>query len=164
MKTSLFFKAAMLLLLAAGFLTGCDKHEKPATPEPPAEITGEQVIARFRHYFYEPDGQVRANKLPGFSAKEWAVCAEYSARPLEVFNDITGLDAQFTDRYDYTFRSSDGECTMRIVGVDQLREDQVYAVLYVEIAECPEIGKVNIITKEYFEEHDLSMSGVPVIL
>lgn len=154
----------MLLLLATGFLTGCDKHEKPAMPEPPAEVTGEQAIARFRNYFYEPDGQVRANKLPSFSVKEWAVCAEYSARPLEVFNDITGLDAQFTDRYDYTFRSSDGECTMRIVGVDQPREDQVYAVLYVEIAECPEIGKVNIVTKEYFKDDNPSMSGVPVIL
>lgn len=57
------------------------------------------------------------------------------------------------------FRSSDGECTMRIVGVDQPREDQVYAVLYVEIAECPEISKVNILTMEYS-----SIFGAPVIL
>lgn len=149
----------MLLLLAVGFLTGCDKHEKPAMPEPPAEVTGEQVIARFRNYFYEPDGQVRANKLPNFSLKEWGVCAEYSARPLEVFNDITGLDAQLTDGYDYTFRSSDGECTMRILGVDQPREDQVYAVLYVEIAECPEIGKVYIVTTEYS-----SIFGAPAMV
>lgn len=92
---------------------------------------------------------MRANKLPSLSLKEWVVCAEYSARPLEVFNDITGLDAQFTDRYDYTFRSSDGKCTMRIAGIDQPREDQVYAILYVEIAKCPEISKANFLTMEY---------------
>lgn len=49
----------MLLLLTVGFLTGCDKHEKPAMPEPPAEVTGEQVIARFRNYFYEPESGAR---------------------------------------------------------------------------------------------------------
>lgn len=102
---------------------------------------------------------MHANKLPSLSLKEWVVCAEYSARPLEVFNDITGLDAQFTDRYDYTSRSADGKCTMRIAGIDQPREDQVYAVLYVEITECPEISKANFLTMEYS-----SIFGAPVIL
>lgn len=156
----------MLLLLAAGSLTGCDDQEKTETPEPPApaEVTGEQATARFKSYFYEQDGRVRANKMVRFSEKEWAVAIENPGRPLEVFTDITGLDAPLTSTYDYTCRSSDGNCTLRIVGVDQPRADQVYAVMYVEIEACQDIGRINILTLDYYEDPNIRFSGPPLIL
>lgn len=123
-----------------------------------------QVIARFKSYFYERNGQVRANKLPGFSVKEWAVAAEKSNRPCEVFSDITGIEAPFSEKYDFTYRTEDGKCTLRLVGTGHPKEDAVFAILYAEIEGCPEIGKIYIVTTEYFMNDNISMSGVPVIL
>lgn len=122
------------------------------------------TIARFKSYFYKEDGQVRANKLPSFSEKEWAVAAEDSNRPCEVFSDITGMEAPSDGKYDFTYRTEDGKCILRLVGTDQPKEDAAYAVLYVEIDECPEIGKIHIYTTEYFKDNNTNMSGVPVIL
>lgn len=128
------------------------------------EVSSEQVIARFKSYFYEENGQVRANKLPGFLLKDWAVVAERSSRPCEVFADITGMEAPLAGIYDYTYSSADGKCTLKLLGTDHPEEDGIYAVLYVEIEDCPDIGTIYIVTMECFINDDISMSSIPVIL
>lgn len=150
----------VFVLVAAAVLASCSHEEETM----PTGATSEQVVARFKSYFYKEDGQVRANKLPSFSEKEWAVGAEDSARPCEVFSEITGVDAPLAGKYDFTYRTSDGKCTLRLVGTDYPKEDAVYAVLYVEIEDCPEISKINICITDYLNNDNLSMSGVPVIL
>lgn len=153
-------KSIVYVFVLAAVLASCSHEEETM----PTGATSEQVVARFKSYFYKEDGQVRANKLPGFLEKEWAVGAEDSARPCEVFSEITGVDAPLTGNYEYTYCSADGKCTLRLVGTDHPKEDAVYAVLYVEIADCPEISKINICITEYLKNDNLSMSGVPVIL
>lgn len=150
----------VLVLVSAVMLVSCS-HEEEIVP---TGMSSEQVVARFKSYFYKEDGQVRANKLPSFLEKEWAVGAEDSARPCEVFSEITGVDAPLTGNYEYTYCSADGKCTLRLVGTDHPKEDAVYAVLYVEIEDCPEISKINICITDYLKNDNISMSGVPVIL
>lgn len=150
----------VLVLVSAVMLASCS-HEEEIVP---TGISSEQVVARFKSYFYEENGQVRANKLPSFSVKEWAVATEKNYRPCEVFSDITGVEAPLAGKYDFTYRTSDGKCTLRLVGTDYPKEDAVYAVLYVEIEDCPDIGKIYIVATEYFMNDNVSMSGVPVIL
>lgn len=153
-------KSIVYVFVLVAVLASCSHEEETM----PTGATSEQVVARFKSYFYKEDGQVRANKLPGFLEKEWAVGAEDSTRPCEVFSEITGVDAPLTGNYEYTYCSADGKCTLRLVGTDHPKEDAVYAVLYVEIADCPEISKINICITEYLKNDNLSMSGVPVIL
>lgn len=150
----------VLVLVSAVMLVSCS-HEEEIVP---TGVSSEQVVARFKSYFYEENGQVRANKLPSFLEKEWAVATEKNYRPCEVFSDITGVEAPLAGKYDFTYRTSDGKCTLRLVGTDHPKEDAVYAILYVEIEDCPDIGKIYIVATEYFMNDNVSMSGVPVIL
>lgn len=128
------------------------------------EKNSKEVVAKFKSYFFKENGQVRANKLPSFLEKEWAVGAEDGIRACEVFSDITGVDAPLTENYEYTYSAADGKCTLRLVGTDLPKEDGLYAILYVEIEDCPEISIINICITEYLKNDNMSMSGVPVIL
>ena len=148
------------VLVATVMLASCSKDEEAMLPG----VTSEQAVARFKSYFYKEDGQVRAYRLSNFADKEWAVAAEESNRPCEVFTEITGVDAPLTGDYEYTYRTSDGKCTLKLVGTDHPKEDAVYAVLYVKMKDCPDIGKIYIIATKCFMNDNISMSGVPVIL
>lgn len=108
------------------------------------------IIAKFRSYFYERDGRVRANKKSSFKEKEWAVAVNERTRPCNVFTDITGMFAPLTTNYDYTYSSADGKCIVRIVGTYQFDKEYIYANLYVKIEDCPDIDVIHICSLEYY--------------
>jgi len=116
-------------------------------PEP--YNSGEQATANFRYYFYENE-KVNALKLDNFLETEWGIPLENADKACKAFRKITGMDASLTDTYSYSYRSTDGKCTLRIEG-KKIPEDAVYAIMYIDIPDCPEFSKIIMATPDYFE-------------
>lgn len=149
-------KSMMYALVMALFLfASCSKDEDVSES---GKVNAEQVAKRFKSIFYK-DGEVNAQKMEGFTITEWAVCAEESGRACEIFESITGEGAPLTEQYDYTYISPEGSCSIRLVGNARADKDAVYAVFYVQIPSCPELSKIYVATREYFNNEE----GVPVI-
>ena len=150
-----------VFMMVTVLCSSCSKEEDSAGDGKP---TPEQVIARFKSYFYR-NGEVNATKATG-SIGEWVVVATESARAREVFEDITGKEAPLTEKYSYQYESPDGSCKIQLVGSDHADEKAVYATFIVQIPDCPEIRKILIVTPDYFKgtNDDTQIEGVPVIL
>lgn len=108
------------------------------------------LTERFKAHFYDANGNVRCNKLEGFSHTEWAVAANDGLKPLEVFQNITGMEVSATDSYNYRFVSSDGQSTISITGAINAGDNAEYATMKVSIPSCPEIQTIHIGTEQYF--------------
>jgi len=148
MKTD--FKNAVSLLMSLAwtvmilFFSSCSNDDDP---EP--YHSGEEAITNFRYYFYEK-GKVNALRLDNFLETEWGVPLDNAGLACEVFNKITGVEALLTDKYSYSYKSEDGKCSLRIEG-RKSPEDAVYAILYIDIPDCPEFSKIIMGTPEYFK-------------
>lgn len=116
-------------------------------PEP--YKTGEEAVATFRKYFYN-QGNVNAIKLDDFLETEWAIPIDQAGKACELFTRLTGMEAALSDKYSYSYQSADGKCAIRIEG-KEIPEDAVYAVMYINIPECPDFSKVILAKPEYFE-------------
>lgn len=152
-----------VFMMVTVLCSSCSKEEDPAGDGKP---TPEQVIARFKSYFYR-DGKVNATKATGSSIGEWVVVAKESARAREVFEDITGKEAPLLmDNYNYKYVSPDGNDIIELKGSDRANEKAVYAAFYVQFPDCPEISKILVVTWDYFKgtNDDTHIEGVPVIL
>ena len=146
MKKLLLLTLMSLCLLASS----CSKDDDSTIPAT-TQRTTEDVTARFKSHFYDESGYVRCVKLSNFSAQEWAIAAQKSSDILEVFNDITGMDAPLTDSYKYRFVSSDGQSTISITGTKNADANAQYATIRVSIPSCSEIQTIHIGTEQYFK-------------
>lgn len=130
--------------------------------------TGKQVIYRFKIKMYNHLGQVNANHLESDPPTEWNLVATSPSEVLPFFTFLTGVPAPLTERYDYTYRSSDGKCTIRIVGTTEL-VNYKYATMYVQIDECPEITLLHLVDMKYLSQKKngktadrITAYGIPV--
>lgn len=141
------------------FLASCSENESGASLE---GVDSGQAIAKFKAYFYK-GGSVYANQLSAFAPAEWAVASKDAETPLNVFSDITGMQAPLKKQYTYNYAPSDGKCSIRIVGQSEPGGDAVFATMYVNMPGCEDIEVIHITTEEYFEGTNETQSGVPVI-
>lgn len=125
--------------------------------------TTSEVTERFKAYFYDANGNVRCNKLEGFNHTEWTVAANDGLDPLEVFQNITGMEVSATDSYNYRFVSSDGQSTISITGAINAGDNAEYATMKVSIPSCPEIQTIHIGTEQYFRGTNSGNLEGPVI-
>ena len=127
-------------------------------------LNSDQVIARFKDYFYQ-DGKVHANRLSSFQPSEWALATDDARKPLDIFTHITGISAPMKDRYEYSYRSTDGRCNISIQGSAEADTEAMFATINVYIPEYKEIETMHIVTIDYFkgDNSDDIVTGVPVI-
>lgn len=127
-------------------------------------LNSDQVIARFKAYFYQ-DGKVHANRLNSFQSSEWALATDEAQKPLDIFTHITGMSAPMKSQYEYSYRSTDGRCNISIQGSAELGTDAVFATLNMNIPECEDIKTMHIVAIDYFkgDNSDDIVTGVPVI-
>ena len=130
-------------------------------------VSSEQAIAKFRSLFYK-DGEVHANHLNRFESTEWSIVVMSPGKPLSAFTDITGIAAPLKEKYEYKYMSSDGKCSIRIKGRLNAAADAIYATMYVQIEDCPEITMVHFTTEDFLKEANedyvgTEPPGVPVI-
>jgi len=148
METNLKSTVLQLMSIACTglilFLSSCSDDKDP---EP--YNSGEEAVANFQYYFYEND-EVNALKLDNFLETEWGIPIENAGKACEAFSKITGIETSLTDTYSYSYKSTDGKCTLRIEG-KKIPEDAVYAIMYIDIPECPEFSKIIMATPDYFE-------------
>lgn len=147
-----FKKAGVRLIGLACMVTvvlfsGCSSDNDDPAPDP--YKTGGEAIATFRSYFYNAEG-VHAFKRDNFLETEWGVPLDDADKACLLFNNITGMDVKLTDKYNYTYRSEDGKCSIRMEG-QKVPVDAVYGTMYVDIPACPEIHTVLLVTPGYFE-------------
>ena len=127
----------------------------------PTVRSTQEVTEKFVSYFYDESGNVKCNKLEGFSSAEWAVGSKNGILPLEVFKDITGMDVVTTDTYSYKFVSSDGQSTIMISGTTSPGDNSEYATMTVSIPSCSVIQTIHIGSPQYF--NGTNEEDVPVI-
>jgi len=126
--------------------SACSSDDDPS-PEP--YKTGEEAVAAFRKDFYI-QGEVNALKLDNFLETEWAIPIDQASKACTLFTRFTGMDAALNDNYNYSYQSVDKKCSIRIEG-KKTAENAVYATMYINIPECPEIHKVILAKPEFFE-------------
>ncbi|MDL2277332.1 hypothetical protein LJC57_01955 [Parabacteroides sp. OttesenSCG-928-G07] len=111
--------------------------------------SGTEAIAAFRSFFYR-NGEINALKHEDFLDTEWAIPIGKPENACVLFNRITGMDVELTDTYNYSYKSTDGKCAIRIEG-RRVPENFIYGTMYINIPECPEITKIILAKPEYFE-------------
>ena len=69
------------------------------------------------------------------------------------------------DRYEYSYRSTDGRCNISIQGSAEADTEAMFATINVYIPEYKEIETMHIVTIDYFkgDNSDDIVTGVPVI-
>ncbi|GEM_PF-2307158 len=137
---------SLACMITVVLLSACSSDDDTA-PEP--YKSGGEAVAAFRSYFYNTDG-VNAFKRDNFLDTEWGVPIDQADKVCILFNRITGMDVKLTDKYNYSYQSTDGRCSLRIEG-HNIPVNAVYATMYVNIPECPDIHTVKLVTPEYFD-------------
>ena len=134
------------------------------TQQLPTYNSSEQVIARFKAYFYQ-DGKVYANQLGSFQPSEWALATDDARKPLDIFTEITGVPVSMKSQYEYSYQSSDGKCNINIRGSAKADTEAVFATFHVSISENKDIETMHIVTIDYFkgDNSDDIVTEVPVI-
>lgn len=133
-------------MIAMVLISGCSGEDDPALE---AYKSGEEAIATFRCYFYNAEG-VNAFKQDDFLETEWGVPIDQAEKACILFHRITGMNVKLTEKYNYSYQSTDGKCALRIEG-QKTPVNAVYATIYVNIPECPDIHTVLLVTPEYFD-------------
>ncbi|MDH6313130.1 hypothetical protein M2137_001917 [Parabacteroides sp. PFB2-10] len=118
-------------------------------PDPDPYKSGPEAIAAFRSFFYR-NGKINALKHKNFLDTEWAIPIGKPEDTCMIFNLITGMDVKLTDTYSYSYKSTDGKCTIRMEG-KRIPENAIYGTMYINIPECPEITKIILAKPEFFE-------------
>lgn len=151
-----------ICLVITAFFASCSKEE----PEISDGFSSGQVTALFRSFLYK-DGKVYANHPERFESTEWAIVVKSSETPLNAFTSITGVAAPSKEEYEYGYVSSDGKCSIRIIGQLNAGEDAVYATMYIQIEDCPEITRIHFTTEDFLkgtnDDYVGTEPGVPVI-
>lgn len=140
----LFGLACMMSVI---LFSSCSSDDDDPIIEP--YHTGTEAITAFRGFFYNTEG-VNAFKQDHFLTTEWAVPIDQPEKACILFNKISGMDVKLTDKYNYSYQSVDGKCSLRLEG-NKTPVEAVYGTLYVNIPDCPEIHTVLLVTPEYFD-------------
>lgn len=144
---------SLICIMSVALFSSCSGDDD--TPEP--YKTGEEAVATFRENFYK-GGKVNAIKLDNFLETEWAIPIDNPEKVATLFNRLTGMKVALTDSYNYSYQSVDKKCSIRVEG-KKIAENAVYATMYINITECPEISKVILATPEYFKGTNSELSG-----
>lgn len=120
----------------------------------------EEVIAKFKHYFCDSNGNMAIHPLDEYS-HIWAVGTISGERACEIFSDITGLSVTAKKSYTYCYESEDGRVNLRIEG-NLTADENVYATLYVTIPGYEDIDQIKIVTLEYLRQ--VIDDEIPVII
>ena len=127
-------------------------------------LSAEEVIARFKDYFYE-DGKVYANRLNSYQPAEWVLAARDARKLLDIFTQITDKPAPMKDNYEYDYSSRDGNCTISIKGSSQADTDHMFGTLQAKVPGCEDLQTVHLLPIDYFTGDNSAemVTGVPVI-
>lgn len=137
----------LIVFTLISLFSSCRKDD---IEKPQSRFTDKEVLENFRAELYDTYGDVAANKMDDYVEGEWNLVADDSEKICEFFGSITGMDIPLVDVYDYTYKSKDGKFSIQLKGRKD-PVDNVFAVLYVNIPECPEIKVIHLVTLQYVQ-------------
>lgn len=140
-------KKILLLLCMATFslLTSCIYEDVEECPH-----DSETALAMFRHYFFDENMAPKLVPMDEGDDGAWVIGVGSGEVVCRVFSEITGMETNPEGAYHYEYQSSDRRVSLSVDGSLTENEDAVYATMKVEIPEYPEIKKIHLVNREYF--------------
>lgn len=129
-----------LLSLTVNF-TSCSNDDEANAPR-----STDEVSALFKSVFLKY-GDLSQLK----NAKEGYYCAivDNGETPCQLFSQVTGVPATASSKYEFSYQSPSGDCSIRIVGQSQITNDNIrYATVYVKIPGIPNISVVELFSED----------------
>lgn len=160
----IIFSLTLLFAMALGF-SSCRKELIDRCND------SSTVIENVKRFVYDSQGDIILGKTDDFKHNEWIIGVKGSTVPLEVFSELTGMEASLSQNYSHIYRSNDGTCIISIKGSLTADEEFEYAELTVIIPGMEEIRTIHFVSEEYNlhisgsrNDSGTPSSGVPVIM
>lgn len=150
-------KILSLFIAAACICTSCVRDDDACRGNSSAA-----VAAKFRELFCNPDGSLKIHPVEAGS-DTFVAGVRDGGRPCEIFGELIGLDCETEENYNYCFDSDDGKVSLRIEGSAAPNSEAVYATLFVDIPEYPEVRRILFVSEEYSQQNNELAATVIIV-
>lgn len=136
-------KRLLILAFAALFAISCMPDNSGV------HHTKQNITDNFKRTFYADGKPILVQSED--NAKLWFIAVESSIIPCYLFENITGINIEPTERYEKSYVSNDNTHQLHIRGLLN-PTDKIYARLTVILPSCPEIEEIWMVDLTYFEQ------------